>query len=115
MPIFILKTFKHFFSFWLSKLVNICFQFGVFPDIVKIAKVTPLHKKDSKFNYLNYRPISLLSVFSKIYEKLIYSRTYTFLNVNKLINTNQFGFRGNHFTNHALVEVLLILKKLLTQ
>jgi len=111
-PIFILKSFKKFFSSWLSKLVNLSFQFGIFPDILKIAKVTPLHKKDSKLNYLNYRPISLLSVFSKIYEKLIYSRTYTFLDDNKLINTKQFGFRSNHSTNHALLNITERIKAL---
>ena len=51
-------------------------------------------------------------MFSKIYEKLIYSRTYTFLNVNKLINTNQFGFRSNHSTNHALVNITERIKSL---
>ena len=68
--VFILKNFKKFFSFWLSKLVNSCFEEGKFPEILKIAKVIPLHKKESKLNHFNYRPISLLSVFSKIYEKL---------------------------------------------
>jgi len=111
-PIFILKTFKKFFSFWLSKLVNICFVIGTFPYILKIAKVTPLHKKDSKLDYLNYRPISLLSVFSKIYEKLIYSRTYHFLCENKLINSKQFGFRSNHSTNHALLNITERIKAL---
>ena len=111
-PLVILKTFKYFFSFWLSKLVNQCFLIGIFPDILKIAKVTPLHKKESKLNYLNYRPISLLSVFNKIYEKLIYSRSYHFLNQNKLINSNQFGFRSNHSTNHALLNLTERIKSL---
>ena len=45
--IFILKLFKPFFSLWLSEIVNLCFEVGIFPDILKIAKVAPLHKKDS--------------------------------------------------------------------
>ena len=69
-PVFLLKTFKDFFSYWLSKLVNICFETGSFPDILKTAKVIPLHKKDSKLDHINYRPISLLSVFNKIYKNL---------------------------------------------
>ena len=69
-PVFILKTFKDFFSYWLSKLINLCFETGEFPELLKLAKVIPLHKKESVLNYLNYRPISLLSVFSKIYEKI---------------------------------------------
>ena len=45
------------------------FEVGIFPDILKIAKITPLHKKVRKLNFQNYLPISLLSVFSKIFEK----------------------------------------------
>ena len=67
-------------------------QTGVFPEILKIAKVTILHKEESKLEYLNYRPISLLSVFSKIYEKLIYSRIYSYLVKKDMIYSKQFGF-----------------------
>ena len=69
-PNIILKSFKLFLSVWLSRLVNLCFEVGVFPDILKTAKITPLHKKDSKLDVINYRPISLLSVFSKIYKTI---------------------------------------------
>ena len=86
-------------------MVNSCFEVGIFPDILKIAKVTPLHKKESKLNFLNYRPISLLSVFSKIYEKLIYIRIYSYLTKNNLIYDKQFGFRNNYSTNHALLSI----------
>ena len=58
-----------FFSYWLTQLINLSFKMGIFPNILKIAKVTPLHKKECKLNFQNYRPISLLSVFSKIFEK----------------------------------------------
>ena len=44
-PVFLLKSFKTFFSFWLSELVNLSFETGIFPDVLKIAKVNPLHKK----------------------------------------------------------------------
>ena len=104
-PIFLLKTFKVFFSVWLAKLVNLCFEVGVFPEILKLAKVTPLHKKESKQDFLNYRPISLLSVFSKIYEKLIYIRIYSYLDKNNLIYNKQFGFRSDYSTNHAILSV----------
>ena len=52
---------------------NQSFSVGIFPDILKIAKVTPLHKKEYKLNFQNYHPISLLSVFSKTFEKTIYT------------------------------------------
>ena len=75
------QIFKDFFSEWLSKFVNLSFEQGIFPDLLKTAEVTPLHKKESKLDHINYRPISLLSVFSKIYEKLIliYTRIYDYL------------------------------------
>ena len=86
-------------------MVNLCFETGVFPDLLKLAKVTLLHKKENKLEFLNYRPISLLSVFSKIYEKLIYSRIYSYLVKKELIYSKQFGFRSNHSTNHAIISI----------
>ena len=94
-------------------MVNICFKAGIFPDILKLAKVTPLHKKESKLDFLNYRPISLLSVFSKIYEKLIYTRIYSYLVKNNLIYEKQFGFRSNYSTNHAILSITEHIRGLL--
>ena len=104
-PIFLLKIFKEFFSIWLSELINLCFETGEFPTLIKLAKVTPIHKKESKLDHLNYRPISLLSVFSKIYEKCIYSRIYHYLVQNDLIYSKQFGFRASYSTNHAIISL----------
>ena len=112
-PVVILKMFKLFFSTWLSKLINLTFEAGIFPNILKIAKVTPLHKKASKLDFLNYRPISLLSVFSKIYEKLIYHRIYSYLIKNNLIYNKQFGFRSKYSTNHALISITEYIRGLL--
>ena len=112
-PVFILKKFKLFFSYWLSILINLCFETGVFPDLLKVAKVTPLHKKESKLSLLNYRPISLLSVFSKIYEKCIYTRVYSYLVENDMLYSKQFGFRSSHSTNHAVLSLTEHIKALL--
>ena len=112
-PVFLLKAFKEFFSFWLSKLINLCFETGEFPDLLKMAKVIPLHKKESILNFLNYRPISLLSVFSKIYEKSIYIRIYSYLVKNNLIYAKQFGFRGNHSVNHAIISITEHIRNLI--
>jgi hypothetical protein len=112
-PVFILKLFKGFFSFWLSKLINLCFETGEFPLMLKLAKVIPLHKKDSVLDFLNYRPISLLSVFSKIYEKTIYVRIYSYLVKYNMIYSKQFGFRGNHSVNHAIVSFTEHVRSLL--
>ena len=68
------------------------FETGLFPDCLKIAQVSPIHKKKSKLDFLNYRPISLLPVFSKIFKKLMYCRMYDYLEKNNLISSKQFGF-----------------------
>ena len=112
-PVILLKKFKEFFSFWLAKLINLCFETGVFPDLLKFAKITPLHKKESKLDFHNYRPISLLSIYSKIFEKLIYSRVYAYLVKYNLISSKQFGFRSNHSCNHAIISLTEHVKKLL--
>ena len=61
----------------LCKLINHSFITGIFPDAVKISKVIPIFKAGSTQD--NYRPISLLSIFSKIIEKLMHTRLYLFL------------------------------------
>ena len=114
-PVFILKAFKGFFSYWLSVLINLCFETGEFPLMLKLAKVIPLHKKESVLNFLNYRPISLLSVFSKIYEKTIYVRIYSYLEKYNMIYSKQFGFRGNHSVNHAIISFTEHIRSLLDQ
>ena len=109
--IFILKLFNDFFSLNLSRIFNLCFETGIFPDLCKIAKVIPVHKKDDPSFRVNYRPISLLPIFSKILEKLIYKRMYSFLDDNNLIYNRQFGFRSNYSTNHALIIITEHIKK----
>ena len=86
---------------------------GVFPSVLKTAKVVPVFKKDSKLNYSNYRPISLLSNIEKILEKLMYTRLYTFLDYNNIIYDLQFGFRQQYSTSHALINITENLRKAL--
>ena len=73
-------------------LINESFSTGIFPDKLKIAKVIALHKKGATDDPANYRPISLLSVFSKIFEKIMHKRLYSFLEVNDILHPLQFGF-----------------------
>ena len=86
---------------------------GVFPLVLKTAKVVPVFKKDSKLDYSNYRPISLISNLEKILEKLMYKRLYTFLNSNNIIYNLQFGFRQQYSTSHALVNITENIRKAL--
>ncbi len=92
----------------LAILFNKCFAEGVFPNEMKIAKITPLFKKGDKSDPANYRGISLLSLFSKMLEKLINTRLLDALS--HLINPNQFGFQKNTSTEHALIQVVEKLK-----
>ena len=81
------------------------FSTGQFPSVLKIAKVIPIHKKQSRVDYTNYRPISLLSNIEKIIEKLMYKRLSNFLDINNLIYLLQFGFQPKYSTNHTLINL----------
>ena len=109
-PVYILKVFNHFFSENLAKIINISFETGIFPDLCKVAKVIPIYKKENPLLCSNYRPISLLPIFSKIFEKVIYKRMFCYLTKNNLIYKRQFGFRENHSTNHALISITESIK-----
>ena len=78
---------------------------GVHPDLLKIAKTIPIHKKGSRLTVSNYRPISLLSNVNKIFEKIIFNRVYNFLEDHDCIYKHQYGFRKKHSTNHALISI----------
>jgi hypothetical protein len=75
---------------------------GVFPDDLKTGRISPIYKKDNEELLENYRPVSTLAVFGKIFEKIIYNRLYSFFQSQKMIYENQYGFRKNHSTSHAL-------------
>ena len=109
-PVHLIKCNADIISPPLSLLINQSFQQGTFPEICKIAKVIPVYKKGDKTLCSNNRPISLLSIFSKIFEKCIYSRFYQFLTKHNLIYKKQFGFRTNHSTNHAMVSLIETIK-----
>ena len=67
-PIYILKISNNFLSAALAEIINLSFKTGIFPDLCKLAKVIPIFKKDDPLLCINYRPISLLSIYSKIFE-----------------------------------------------
>ena len=92
----IIEPLKHSISLSLST--------GVVPTQLKIAKIIPVYKSGDKTCMDNYRPISLLSCFSKICEKIVSNRLVTFLDINNLLSCNQFGFRKYHSTLHPMVQ-----------
>ena len=97
----------------MADLFNLSFLTGVFPSVLKTAKVVPVFKKDSKLDYSNYLPISLLSNIEKILEKRIYKRLYTFLDNENIIYDLQFGFRQQYFTSHVLINITENIRKAL--
>ena len=109
-PMKILKCLSSLISSPLSQIINESFQPGIFPDKMKLAKVIPLFIKGCSLTAANYRPISLLSVFSKITEKVMYERLYNFLLKHEILYELQFGFRASHSINHALVSLTEAIK-----
>ena len=99
----------------LTNFYNHCITTGCFPDILKIAEVIPLYKSGSKNLCSNYRPISILSPFSKIFEKCLHIQLYNYFIQNNILKKNQYGFIKHSSTNDAVMdaynEFLLNLNK----
>ena len=87
-------------------IYNLSLKTGMVPSQMKIAKVIPIYKKGEKYNPCNYRPISMLSVFEKLLEKIMYKRLISFLNKNNILNEHQFGFRSGHSTTLSLIQIM---------
>ena len=98
------------FSFIISMLINKSFSEGSFPDFLKLANVIPIFKKNDKNICGNYRPISLLSNISKIYERVFHTQLYNFFDDNNLFYHKQYGFRKKHSTEHALLTIVENIK-----
>ena len=79
---------------------------GIFPDELKIAKVIPLFKKNDASVIDNYRPISLLPSISKLFEKVVFLQLSEYFTCSKLLHEGQYGFRENHSTELASVELM---------
>ena len=77
---------------------------GIFPDIWKTANVVPIHKKEGKQFIKNYRPISLLPVIAKLFEKVLFKHLYNFFEFNHLITKKQTGFRPGDSTTNQLID-----------
>ena len=90
----------------LEILFNVSFSLGEVPSSFKIAKIIPVHKGGSSSCLNNYRPNSLLCIFNKLLEKLMYNRLIDFLDMRNMLYEKQFGFRANHSTNHAILSII---------
>ena len=85
-----IKINKDIFAGFIAKDFNNCVDVGVFADDLKHADVTPVHKKKDKSDKINYRPVSILTNISKIYDKLIYNQLYDYFD--DILSPGQCGF-----------------------
>ena len=106
MPAIVLKSNKTIFNPLLTHIINLSLKQGVFPSEMKIANIVPIFKIGVTSEVGNYRPISLLTTFSKIYERIFCNRLLSFINKYKIIYELQFGFREKHSTYLAMITLM---------
>ena len=102
----ILKMISSSITSPLAYLCNLSFDQGVFPRELKLANVIPLYKADDPCSFNNYRPVSLLCVLSKVFEKVMYNRLVEYLDMLNILNDKQFGFRRLHSSYMALMALM---------
>ena len=102
----IIKNIKGCIAMPLAHICNLSFKRGVFPMQLKIANVVPIYKTGNEHVFSNYRPVSVLPVFSKLLERLMYIRLMNFITNNKLLYKYQFGFQKGKSTYMALILLI---------
>ena len=105
-PAKFLKAANDIVSPYISYLFNRCANAGVYPNILKTAQVLPIHKKGSKIECSNYRPISLLSPLNKLFEKMLYKRINDYFERFQLFTPHQYGFRKKSSTSLAIYDLI---------
>lgn len=102
----LIKTAKNCILLPLTKLINLCFKYNVFPDYLKLAVVKPIFKKGDPSVPNNYRPISLLPIISKVLEKCIAMQIVNHFEVNELFTVHQWGFRKDRNTVKGILALV---------
>ena len=105
-PVKLLKLAKSVISIPLTEIFNQSVLTGVYPTKLKYAKVIPVYKGEDETLPENYRPISLLSIYNRLFEKLLYCRLIKFINKNDILYDLQYGFRNKHSTQHAILDIV---------
>ena len=108
-PVAVMKYISNIVSPIISNIINKSIQSCSFPDSLKNARVTPIYKSGKKHDVSNYRPISVLPLVSKIFEKFAYKQIYHYLETNNILYKFQFGFRNRMSTNQAITNHLQYL------
>ena len=110
-PVSALKSLRHSLSKPLEILFNLSFTTSTVPEQFQIAKVIPVFKTGSQTCVNNYRPISLLSIFNKLLEKLMYKRLLSYINDKKILYNKQFGFRTQYSTDFAIMSIVDLIQR----
>ena len=111
----ILKDGKATITPYLTKIINLSYKLNIFPENMKNAIIKPLHKKEDVNDIGNYRPISLLPVLSKVFEKSATNQLIKYLEENSLISPSQHAYRKGHGTTTCLTELLNHVHKIVDQ
>ena len=90
----------------LTMLINKSIEYGTYPSKLKLAKVIPIYKSGDESDPSNYRPISLLSIFNRIFEKMMYNRLKSFIEKCNILLYSQYGFREKRSTEHAILDII---------
>ena len=112
-PINVIKESGDILSKPISIIINTSFKLGIFPDKLKLSKVTPPFKGGAKNDIKNYRPISVLPTFDKVFEKIMYKRIMSFLKQYNILHQNQFGFQKGKSTSHAILNLTIQIQRAL--
>ena len=102
----LIKDAKDILTPWLTKIINISYKTCTFPDNMKITNIKPIFKENNKEKISNYRPISILPVISKIFERACTDQLVKHLEENDLISRTQHAYRKGHSTQTCLVEIV---------
>jgi hypothetical protein len=104
-PVNIMRSSIYYIAEPIAAIINSSMDTGIFPDLLKIAKVCPVFKDGDKTVFQNYRPISVLPSFSKVFEKVILNRLLPFLDNKNILCDSQYGFRKKHSTYMSLIDM----------
>ena len=105
-PIKLLKCASSTIAPVLSEIFNASVTLGKYPSKLKLSKITPIFKNGEENDANNYRPISLLSNFNTIFEKIMYNRMKDYIDKHNLLYSSQYGFRKDHSTQHAILDIV---------
>ena len=90
----------------LTFLINSSLRTGVFPSELKLARVVPIFKAGDSSALTNYRPISVLTFFTKVFEKIVYNKLFNFISDNNILYDHQYGFRKGRSTQQAIITLV---------